>query len=102
MKTNDTVNDFEKLLDKTFGEIGTPKRDTLETEAQSFCVAQMIHAARKQEGITQSELAHRIGSNKSYISKIENGYVEPSASLFLRIIAALGLRFEVLRPNFTF
>ena len=35
---------------------------------------------------------------KSYISRIENGSVEPGAGMFLRILSALGLRFEVLQP----
>lgn len=98
MKANNELHDFDALLDETFGKMGTQERDTLEANAQAFCVGQMILDARKQEKMTQSELARRIGSNKSYISKIENGYVEPSAGLFLRIISALGLRFEVSRP----
>jgi len=98
MKANNDIHDFETLLDKTFGVRGTAEREELEANAQAFCVGQMILDARKQERMTQSELARRIGSNKSYISKIENGYVEPSASLFLKIITALGLRFELVKP----
>lgn len=100
MKANDNLHSFDALLDETFGVVGTAKRDTLEAGAQAFCVGQMILDARKKERLTQSELAQRIGSNKAYISKIENGYIEPSAGLFLRIIAALGLRFEISRPVF--
>ena len=33
-----------------------------------------------------------------YISRIENGSVEPGAGMFLRILSALGLRFEVSQP----
>ena len=54
--------------------------------------------ARKQEKMTQEALAKKIGTNKSYISKIENGLVDPSASLFLRILSALGLRFDIVKP----
>lgn len=98
MKASNEIHDFDTLLDNTFGCRGTAERDELEASAQAFCVGQMILDARKQERMTQSELAQRIGSNKSYISKIENGYVEPSASLFLKIITALGLRFELVKP----
>ena len=31
-------------------------------------------------------------------SLVENGLVEPSASLFLRILSALGLRFDIVKP----
>ena len=34
----------------------------------------------------------------SYISKIENGTVEPGVNLFLRIINALGLKFDIVKP----
>lgn len=98
MKANNDIHDFEALLDDTFGSRGTAEREELETNAQVFCVGQMISDTRKQVRVTQAELAQRIGSDKSYISKIENGYVEPSASLFLRIITALGLRFELVKP----
>ena len=49
-----------------------------------------------QREYTIGEVAKLIGTNKSYISKIENGLVDPSASLFLRILSALGLRFDIV------
>lgn len=101
MKANKDLHDFDTLLDETFGKVGTPERDSLEEKAQSFCVGQILFEARKQEKLTQAELARRVGTNKSYISKIENGYIEPSAGLFLRMLTALGLRFEVYRPLFS-
>lgn len=100
MTANDNLHDFDALLDKTFGKRGTKERETIEEGAQAFCVGQIILDARKRERMTQSELAERIGSNKAYISKIENGHIEPSAGLFLRILSALGLKFEVSRPVF--
>lgn len=101
MNRNTELMDFDVLLDENFGKAGTSERDALEAGAQAFCIGQMILDARKGERMTQQELAQRVGTNKSYISKIENGYVEPSAGLFLRIINALGLRFEVSRPVFS-
>lgn len=101
MDRNTELMDFDVLLDENFGKAGTSERDALEAGAQAFCIGQMILDARKGERMTQQELAQRVGTNKSYISKIENGYVEPSAGLFLRIINALGLRFEVSRPVFS-
>jgi DNA-binding XRE family transcriptional regulator len=64
----------------------------------AFFTGQIIEDARKKANITQEELAARIGTNKSYISRIENGSVEPGAGMFLRILSALGLRFEVSQP----
>ena len=49
----------------------------------------------KDAKVTQSELAQRVGTTKSYISKIENGVIEPSVGLFFRLINALGLRIDI-------
>ena len=58
----------------------------------------MAHNARKEAKVTQSELAERINTTKSYISKVENGVITPSVGAFYRIIAALGMRVEVVKP----
>lgn len=85
-------------MDKLYGKVGSPEREAFRNEARTYCVGQMIHNARKEERLTQSELAQRIGSTKSYISRIEKGMVEPGANLFFRIIDALGLRVEIVKP----
>lgn len=46
--------------------------------------------------LTQTELGERIGTNKTYISKIENGSLEPGAGAFLRLLEALGLTVEIV------
>ena len=56
-----------------------------------------IKQMRNQKGLTQEELAKRIGANKSYISRIEKGITVPSVATFYRIINALGLTIE-LKP----
>lgn len=50
----------------------------------------IIGDARKKAKITQTELARRIGSNRSYISRVESGQTEPKVSTFYRIMNALG------------
>ena len=57
--------------------------------------AQILLQARKDAKVTQSELAQRVGTTMSYISKIENGVIEPSVGLFFRLINALGLRIDI-------
>ena len=48
--------------------------------------------------MTQPELARRINSTKSYISKVENGVIVPSVGAFYRIVNALGMKVEVVKP----
>lgn len=92
------IYDVDAWMDEQYGKVGTPEREEFRKEAYSYCVGQIIHNARKQEKITQSDLAKRIGTNKSYISKIENGSIEPGVGLFFRIIEALGLKFDIVKP----
>ena len=59
--------------------------------------AQILFDARKNAGLTQQELADRIGVDKGYVSRIERGLITPSVSTIYRIAAAMGLTVE-LRP----
>jgi DNA polymerase III sliding clamp (beta) subunit (PCNA family) len=40
----------------------------------------------------------KVGTNKTYISRIEKGIIEPGVGLFFRIIDALGLKIEIVKP----
>ena len=99
MQTNDhQIRDYDIVLDAEFGMPGTQERAKAIEEAYAFYSGQILHTARKAAGVTQSELAERINSTKSYISKLEKGHVNPSAGLFFNIINALGMRVEIVKP----
>lgn len=53
------------------GKVGSLEGREFRKEAYFYCVGQMISDARKQEKMTQSELAAKVGANKTYISRIE-------------------------------
>lgn len=95
---NKDLYDVDAWLDETCGQEGSPEREAFRKEAEAYCVGQIIHNARKEGKITQSELASKVGTNKAYISKIENGLIEPGVGLFFRILDALGLRWEIVKP----
>lgn len=98
MQTNDhQIRDYDTVLDAEFGKPGTLERSRAIEEAYAFYSGQILHSARKEAGVTQSELAERINSTKSYISKLEKGHVNPSAGLFFSIINALGMRVEIVK-----
>ncbi len=84
--------DVDAQLDEFFGAAGTPERKAAEQRADAFFTGQIIEEARKKANLTQEELAERIGTNKSYISRVETGRTEPRVSTFYRIAAALGLQ----------
>lgn len=99
METNNhQIVDYSAVLDKEYGAPGTPERDKFDEEAYAFYTSQILLEARKEAKVTQSELAKRINATKSYISRIENGAINPSVSTFYRIMNALGLRIEIVKP----
>lgn len=57
----------------------------------------MVMEARKQEKMSQSELAAKVGTNKTYISRIERGLIEPGIGIFCQIANALGMRLEMVK-----
>jgi DNA-binding XRE family transcriptional regulator len=87
-----TVND---MLDEKYGKEETPGRQAFNREAYAYYTGQIIEQARKEAKMTQTELAERIGSTKSYISRVETGRTEPKVSTFYRIASALGLAIDL-------
>jgi DNA-binding XRE family transcriptional regulator len=99
MTTKDNMlTDVSAELEKEFGKHGTPERAKFDDEAYAFYTGQILLQARKEAKITQSELAKRISSTKSYISRIENGAIDPSVGTFYRIMNALGMKIEIVKP----
>ena len=95
---NEQIVDIDAIMNEKFGQVGSEEREQFRRDAYAYCMGQVIYEARKHEKITQSELAARIGSSKSYISRIEKGLIEPSVGTFYRIMDALGLRIEIVKP----
>lgn len=58
--------------------------------------ARMLARARREQGISQAQLAERCGTDQAVISRIERGVVSPSLDTLWRVSAGLGLR-PVLR-----
>ena len=101
MQTNNhQIKNYSAELDKKYGAPGTKEREQFDEEAWNFYTGQILLDARKEAKMTQAELAARTQTTKSYISKIENGVITPSVGKFYRIIAALGMRVEVVKPIF--
>ena len=88
MKTTNSksITMFEDHLDKRFGKKGTSSRDVFATEYEAFKLGVLIQEERKKKQITQEELALRCGTNKAYISRIENDASDIRLSTLLRII----------------
>lgn len=96
MSTND-IYDVSAELEKEFGAKGTPQREAAINHAWEEYNAQILLDARKNAGLTQAELAKRIGADKGYISRVERGLTIPTVATLYKIAAAMGMTVE-LRP----
>jgi DNA-binding XRE family transcriptional regulator len=78
-----TLNEFKEI---NYGKIGSKQRNELEEGYETFKIGTLIHSTRIQMGMTQEELAQKVGTTKSYISKIENNIKEARISTVQKII----------------
>ena len=81
---------FDELLDAEYGQIGTPERDQFEIDAAAFSLAETLKEERLKAGLTQEQLAERIGTKKTYISRLEKGKSDIRLSTLFRIFEGLG------------
>ena len=73
MKTKKpTILTLEDFKNKYYGKPGKKSRDKLESDYENFKIGTLLLAARKEKGLTQEELADKVGTTKSYISRLEN------------------------------
>ena len=100
MNTSETmIQDYDAVLDARYGKEGTPERIKFEEDAYAYYTGLILRDARKDAKVSQAELARRTQTTKSYISRIENGVIIPSVAVFYRMIAALGMSVEIVRPT---
>lgn len=87
MKTkNKKLITLEQFKDKNYGKRGTKQREELEAGYDAFIIGALIHDTRLEMGMTQEELAEKVGTTKSYISKIENNLKEARISTLQKIV----------------
>ncbi|HWZ22551.1 MAG TPA: helix-turn-helix transcriptional regulator [Cytophagaceae bacterium] len=83
---NKSLTTLEEFKEKNYGKRGTKKRDELENGYENFKIGELIHNTRVEMGMTQEQLAEKVGTTKSYISKIENNIKEARISTLQKII----------------
>ncbi|MEI8115738.1 MAG: helix-turn-helix transcriptional regulator [Bacteroidia bacterium] len=90
MKANNNLKSLDQFVDAQYGEKGTSERDKFEKGFEAFKLGFLLQQARLEKGMTQEELAEKCGTNKGYISKIENNIKEVRISTLQKIVE-LGL-----------
>jgi HTH-type transcriptional regulator / antitoxin HipB len=85
--TNESnMTTLDEILDKKYGVRGAEKREKWEQEFEAFQLGVLLEEARLKLGMTQEELAEKCGTNKSYISRIENNASDIRLSTLMKII----------------
>ena len=85
-RANKNLTSFAEHLDKQYGKKGTAKRNKYEEEFEAFKLGVMLQELRKEQGLTQEQLAEKCGTTKTYISRIENNASDIRLSTLMRII----------------
>ena len=65
-----------------------------------FAMIQAVIDARVKRGVTQKELAQKIGTKQSVISRLESGRANPSIAFLKRLAQALNSHLEIKFTNF--
>jgi len=86
MKKNNNLTSFADHLDDQYGKRGTKVREEFEAGFEAFKLGVMLQELRKEQGLTQEQLAEKCGTTKTYISRIENNASDIRLSTLIRII----------------
>lgn len=70
-------------------------REAIKETTLEYEVARAIIAARIHKGLTQSDLAQRLETQQSVISRVENAKTTPSLSFLKRLAGALDTTLHV-------
>ena len=84
--------------------LNEPKyRKTYEALEDEFAIAKAVITARKRAGLTQMELAQKMGTTQPAVTRMESGRIQPSLRTLRRLAQATGsrlmIRFEPCRTG---
>ncbi len=85
----------EDMLQKKFGAKGSATREEFDAKSRAWYYAEVLKNARKAAGITQQQLADKIGKKREYIAMLEKGETDMQLSTFILISDAVGLKFAL-------
>jgi DNA-binding XRE family transcriptional regulator len=96
MKKRDDITSLNDFKEEVLGKKGSAERDKYESEFEAFKLGVLIRDARMKANMTQEELAAKVGTKRTYISRIEHDSSDIRLSTLMRIITqGLGGRLDI-------
>ena len=86
MKKKEYPRTIGEHFDEKYGKPGTDQRTAFEERAEAYMIAEMVKDARKQAHMTQKELADKLSTKRSYISRVENASGDIRLSTLRKIV----------------
>lgn len=87
MKADKELTSLSDFINQEHSTPGTKQREEFEAGYETFKLGVLLQQARQAKGLTQAQLAELSGTDKSYISKLENDLKDVRLSTLQRIIA---------------
>jgi predicted transcriptional regulator len=96
MKKPRTTTDAVAILHKRYIKGNPARLKSLQREREKLRIAEQVYDLRIQAGLTQKQLAQKVGTTQSAISRLEDAdYDSHSLDMLRRIAAALHQRVEI-------
>ena len=94
-KRTQKTSDGMAILDSLTGD-SPAMRALIAEETENLRIAKTIYELRAAAGLSQTELAKRIGTTQSVVSRLEDGdYEGHSLAMLQRVASALDKRIEI-------
>ena len=85
----------EDMFEKEYGAKGTASREEFDAKSRAWYYAEILKNARKAAGITQQQMAEKIGKKREYVALLEKGETDMQLSTFIMMSEAVGLKFSL-------
>lgn len=95
MKTTDFQDLVDERLSKMTPEQRAEYEDAYERAELSMRLAELFYDARTGAGLTQTELARRMGTTQPTIARIEGGGRMPTLDMLERLATAVGRHLDI-------
>lgn len=77
-----------------------PRRRAQPRSPATAALGRVLQELRREEGLTQEQLAERIGTDFTHIGHLERGMTDARFSTLLRLTQGLGVSLEVIVRRF--